>query len=140
MTIPFQFWRSWRGTSEFKRWDQMKVSRTGIIASFAPGALLLGSFYSLAFHMRQSLGSWPASIGTSGFPRLLVAHAQITMALFGLLLVSSVLLAPGAIAVCLATPRWRRNAGYFLFYVVMFFVCWGLMQLAPGQFLYWWRD
>jgi hypothetical protein len=119
--------------------DQMKISRAGIVASSAPGLVVLTLFYSLVFHMRQSLGSWPASIGTRGFPPLLVAHAEITVAFFGLLLLSSVFVAPGAIAVCVATPRWRRNAGYFLIYVVMFFVCWGLMQLAPGQFLYWWR-
>lgn len=118
----------------------MKISRLGIIASSAPSLLLLTSFYSLAFHMHRSLGSWPASIGTNGFPRLLVVHAEITAALFGLLLLSSVFLAPGAIAVCVATPRWRRNAGYFLLYGLMFFACWGLMQLAPGQFVYWWRD
>src|SRR5262245_16418166 len=118
----------------------MKISRLGIVVSSAPGLLLLGSFYSLAFHMHQSLGSWPRSIGDFGFSRLLVVHAEITNAIFGVLLLSSVFLAPGAIAVCLATPRWRRNAGYFLLYMVMFFTCWGLMELAPSQFLYCCRD
>jgi hypothetical protein len=118
----------------------MKISRPGIMASSAPSLLLLGSFYSLAFHMHWSLGDWPASIGTRGFSPLLAAHAGITADLFGVLLLSSVFLAPAAIAVCLATPRWSRYAGYFLLYVIMFFVCWGLMQLAPGRFLYWWRD
>src|SRR5260370_18525160 len=118
----------------------MKISSSWIIAASAPSLLLLTSFYSLAVHMHRSLGSWPAFIGTNGFPRLLVAHAGITSDLFGVLLLSSVFLAPAVIAVCLATPRWRRNAGYFLLFVIMFFVCWGLMQLAPGQFLDWWRD
>jgi hypothetical protein len=72
----------------------MKISRLGITASSVPGLLLLGLFYSLAFHMQQSLGSWPTAIGTNGFPLLLVAHADITMALFGVLLLSSVFLAP----------------------------------------------
>jgi hypothetical protein len=90
--------------------------------------------------MHRSLGGWPSSIGTRGFPRLLAAHAAITGDLFGLLLLSSLFLAPTAMAVCAATPRWRLNAGYFLLYIVMFFVCWGLMHLAPGQFLYWWED
>jgi len=120
--------------------DQMKISRSGIIASSAPSLLLLFLFYSLAFHMHQRLGVWPGSIGTNGFPRLLAVHAEVTGDLFNLVLLSSLFLAPGAIAACAATPRWRRNARYFLLYVVMFFVCWGLMQLAPGQFLNWWRD
>src|SRR5690348_272975 len=118
----------------------MKISHSGIVASSAPPLVLLTLFYSLVFHMHQSLGGWPNSIGTSGFPRLLVAHAGITADLFGVLLLSSVFLAPAVIAVCLATPRWRPNTGYFILYVVMFFVCWGLMQFAPGQFLNWWRD
>src|SRR5438874_8346671 len=113
----------------------MKISRSWIITSSAPSLLLLGSFFSLAVHMHRSLGGWPASIGTRGFTPLLAAHAGITADLFGVLLVSSVFLAPAIIAVCLATPRWRRNAGYFALYMVMFFVCWGLMRLAPGQFL-----
>ena len=116
----------------------MKISR--IIASSVPGLLLLALFYSLAFHMQRSLGSWPTAIGTNGFPRVLVVHADITMALFGILLLSSVFLAPGAFAVCVVTPRWLPNAAYFVIYVVVFVACWGLMQLAPGQFLNWWRD
>jgi hypothetical protein len=120
--------------------DLMKISRTGIIASSAPSLLLLGCFYSLAFHMHRSLGAWPASIGTQGFPPLLATHAAVTFDLFGVLLLSSVFLALPAVAVCLATPRWNRVARYFFLYAMLFFVCWGLMELAPGQFLNWWRD
>ena len=37
-------------------------------------------------------------------------------------------------------PCWRRFLRYWALYALVFWVCWGLMQLAPEPFLYWWRD
>jgi hypothetical protein len=34
----------------------------------------------------------------------------------------------------------RRYVRYFGLGALSFVVCWGLMQFAPGPFLYWWRD
>lgn len=101
---------------------------------------MLGLFYSLAFHMRRSLGGWPTSIGERGFPPLLLTHANITVDIFVVLLLSSFFLVPAAIVVCLIVQRWRRFVPYLASYAVLFFVCWGLMQFAPEPFLYWWRD
>jgi hypothetical protein len=47
---------------------------------------------------------------------------------------------PVPILVCLLVERWRRLVFYFAVYAGLFLTCWALMQLAPTQFLYWWRD
>jgi hypothetical protein len=101
---------------------------------------MLGLFYSLAIHMRESLGAWPVSIGETGFSPLLATQATITVDLFVALLLSTVFIVPVAIIVCLFVPRWRRCVPYLILYTVLFFVCWGCMQLSPKPFLYLWRD
>jgi hypothetical protein len=55
---------------------------TGIVVSALPSFLTFGLFYSLAVHMRQSLGAWLSSIGECGFPPLLVTHAAVTVNFF----------------------------------------------------------
>src|SRR4051812_21792836 len=118
----------------------MKSSRTGILISTLPGFLMLILFYSLALHMRRSLGGWPHSIGEAGFPPSLVTHANITMYCFIILLLVAIFIAPAAAIVCLSVRRWRHLAPCFALFAVLFFLCWCLMQLAPEPFLYWWRD
>jgi len=100
---------------------------------------MLGLFYSLAMHMYQSLGSWPAAIGERSFPPSLITHANITVDIF-IILFFSIFILPVPIIVCLFVKRWRRFVPYFALYALLFIICWGLMQLAPEQFLYWWRD
>ncbi|HZR20478.1 MAG TPA: hypothetical protein VFE51_24565 [Verrucomicrobiae bacterium] len=118
----------------------MKISRKGVVLSSLPSVMSLGLFYSLALHMHQSLGTWPASIGERGFPRLLVIHANLCVYFFMALVLSGVFIVPAIIAVCLATPGWRHSVPYFVLYVMLFFACWGVMQFAPEPFLNWWRD
>ena len=118
----------------------MKASRTGIIVSALPSILMLGLFYSLAVHMRQSLGGWPTSIGERGFPPLLIIHAVISVDFCMALLLLSIYILPVAIVVCLLVRRWRRFVPYLALYAFFFAVCWGVMQLAPTDFLDWWRD
>ena len=118
----------------------MKASRTGIALSALPGLLMVALFYSLAIHMRRSLGAWPMSIGERGFPSPLAAHAAVTGCVFVVLLLCSLYVAPGAIVTCLLVRRWRYLIPYFALFALLFFVCWGLMQLAPAPFLDWWRD
>jgi hypothetical protein len=118
----------------------MRASRTGIVASALPSIIMLGLFYTLALHMYRSLGGWPTSIGERGFPASLVAHANITVYFFIALILFGMFVLPVAILVCLLRQPWRRLVPYFALYALAFFVCWGLMQLAPEPFLYWWRD
>ncbi|HUF60735.1 MAG TPA: hypothetical protein VMN36_01555 [Verrucomicrobiales bacterium] len=118
----------------------MRASRTGIVASAVPSFIMLGLFYTLALHMYWSIGGWPTSIGESGFPASLVAHANITMYFFVALIWFGMFVLPVAIILCLLRQPWRRFVSYFALYALAFLVCWGLMQLAPEPFLYWWRD
>ncbi len=118
----------------------LKLTRMGVAVSLLPSLVMLVLFYSLAIHMRQSLGAWPTAIGERGFPPLLITHATITVDFFIAMLLSSISVFPVAIIVCLLVQRWRRCFPYLVLYVAMFFVCWGFMQFAPEPFLYWWRD
>jgi hypothetical protein len=118
----------------------MSASRKGIAFSALPGCIMVGLFYSLVLHMYRSLGGWPTSIGERGFPASLIAHANITMYFFIALILFGMFILPVAILVCLLRPSWRRFVPYFALYALVFCVCWGLMQLAPEPFLYWWRD
>lgn len=117
-----------------------RASRLGILAAASPGCILLALFYSLALHMYWRLGDWPKTIGEQGFPASLITHANITMYCFIALILFGMFILPVAILVCLLRPAWRRFVPYFALYGLVFCVCWGLMQLAPEPFLYWWRD
>src|SRR6266446_2452428 len=101
-----------------------RQSRVAVAAAALPALLMLALFYSLAIHMRQSLGAWPTSIGERGFPPLLVTHATITVDFFMAVLLASISVFPVAIVVCLLVQRWRRCVPYLALYVAMFFVCW----------------
>lgn len=118
----------------------MKASHRAIVASSLPCIIMLCLFYSLALHMYWSLGEWPKSIGEQGFPAPLIAHAYVTMHFFIALIWFGMFVLPMAILVGLLRPSWRRFVPYLALYALMFCVCWGLMQLAPEPFLYWWRD
>jgi len=118
----------------------MRASRTGIIVSALPSAIMLALFYSLAVHMHHSLGAWPTSIGNRGFPAALVTHEQVTWSYFSALLLFSLFVLPVGILVCLFVARWRRLVPYFALYGLLYLVCWGLILLAPASFLSWWWD
>jgi hypothetical protein len=118
----------------------MKSVGRRIAISVAPSLMMVSLFYSLAIHMRWSLGKWPSSIGEGGFPGPLIAHAYVAVHFFVVLLLLSFFVAPGVLLICLLVPRWRASAPYFALFLGAFFLGWGLMQLAPEPFLYWWRD
>jgi hypothetical protein len=118
----------------------MKISRRGVLLSAMPNFLMLLLFYSLAIHMYLSLGGWPASIGERGFPATLVAHGYITMYFFIALSWFGIFIWPMAIIICSIVRDFRRSVPYWVLYALLFLGCWGLMQLAPEPFLYWWRD
>jgi hypothetical protein len=118
----------------------MRVSRRGMVMSSLPSLFMLAFYYSLAVHMRQSLGAWPTSIGERGFPPLLVAHASVAIGYFSILLLLEIFVVPPTIVVCLVVPFWRRLVPYLAYHAVLFLGCWALMQLAPEPFLHWWKD
>lgn len=118
----------------------MRDSRSGIVAAVLPSFILLALFYSLAIHMYWSLGSWPTSIGEQGFPASLILHANLALYFFTALLWLGMFVLPVAIVVCLLRARWRRYVHFLALYALSFGICWGVMQLAPAQFLDWWWD
>ena len=118
----------------------MSASRTGITIAALPGVVMTALFYSLAFHMHQSLGGWPTSIGERGFPPALVTHSTVAADVFSVLVLSLFVL-PIPILVCLLIERWRRFTVYFAVYAGVVLLGFVLTQFAaPPQFVYWWRD
>ena len=114
--------------------------KVGIAISILPYLLALLLFYSLAIHMHQSLDGWPESIGTNGFPAALLIHDQILSAFITCLLLFTIFVVPAIILACLFVSRWRHLVVYFAVHLVSLPVCYGLMQLAPEGYLYWWWD
>ena len=118
----------------------MKLSRTGILLSSLPSFIMLVLFYSLAIHIYQSLGHWPESIGDRGFPPSLVNHANVTWEYFEALLLLTLFGLPVTVIVCLLVRRWRRFVLYLGVHAISYIISWGLVLLAPSQFLNWWWD
>jgi hypothetical protein len=117
-----------------------KPSRIGFTIAVLPALVMLVLFYSLAIHMRQGLGAWPASIGDHGFPAPLVTHGSIATNYFGILAMLSVFVWPPVFLLCLLVRRWRVCLYYLGVYALACLVCFGAMLLAPPQFLNWWWD
>ena len=116
------------------------LSRRGAIRWSLPALLMLVLFYTLALHMRWQLGAWPASIGEDGFPPLLLAHSFAAGICYVFFLLFTFLAWPWGVLLCLLIRKWRAALGYLAVYGLSWIACAGLMQLAPSQFLYWWRD
>ena len=115
-------------------------SRAIALVALLPGLAMLGLFYSLAVHMHQSLGGWPTSLGERGFPSSLVAHADMAMGYFSILLLVSIFAWPVALLLCAVVQRWRGGIFYLGVYALSRLLCFGAMLLAPAQFLNWWWD
>jgi hypothetical protein len=98
------------------------------------------SFYALAVHMYAALGGWPKQIGEFGFPRPLLVHAGITLDYFGIVLVTTILVCPVAILVCLLVQRWRPAVPYLIAHCGLFTAGMILMHIAPSEFINWWWD
>jgi len=113
--------------------------KVGIFIAILPYFVALLLYYSLAIHMHQSLDGWPG-IGTDGFPSALLIHAKFQTAYITYLSVMTVFVVPLMILLCLMVPRWRYLAFYFAVHLVSLPLCFGLMQLAPAGYLYWWWD
>lgn len=125
--------RAWRHRRE------LKPSGIGLALAALPAAVMVTGYYALAWHMRKSLGGWPESLGTLGFPPSLATHADFWFDYFGVLLVTiPVWLIVTAVA--LARLRWRRALPYCGVYGFAFFVCVAAFFLAPGRFISWWWD
>ena len=110
------------------------------LLAVAPSALLLGLFYSLAVHMHQTLGGWPASIGNNGFSSSLNIHDGVTSWYFGLTLLLNLTLMPLLMLISTGLRQTRGALYYLGMNAVVFCVANGAMNLAPAPFLNWWWD
>jgi hypothetical protein len=110
-----------------------------ILAAMLPLAAL-AIFYSMAAHMYFSLGHWSQSIGTNGFGPALLLHSEAQYWLIGVVGHLSFYVWPVAVITSAVFSKTRRFLPYLGIYALAVLICWGLMHLAPRQFLYWWFD
>lgn len=115
-------------------------SVAGTVLAILPSLLFVTMFYSLAVHMRLSLGGWPDRIGIQGFPPELVQHVEITAFIFGWTLLGFVFALPVVMLVCAGITRGRRLVFYLATSGIAFALVQGLIALAPAPFLSWWWD
>ncbi|MCA9284925.1 MAG: hypothetical protein KDA22_06920 [Phycisphaerales bacterium] len=114
------------------------LSITALALLPATGMLVL--FYSLAIHTHRSLGGWPTTIGTHGFPPSLVTHSNLAFGYFAVVLMLNLVAWPTVTALCVFIRRWRIGIYYLGVYALSFVAAFGAMLLAPSPFLYWWWD
>ncbi len=128
VALVFTFFKAAESRPGWKAW----------IIFAAPSLLMLMVFYSLAVHMHQTMGGWPAAIGTNGFPARLIVHAQVTMWCFYILFMITLFLWPFFFLVSVFSRGF--GLAHLGIHAVSFAVCFGTMLLAPAPFLYWWWD
>jgi len=121
------------------RMRAQKHSYVATALAALPGFVMLGLYYSLAIHMRQSLGEWPSAIGEHGFPAALITHVSVARNYCFTLLLLSIFVWPAAFILC-TVDRLRGFLFYLGVYAFSFLVCVGTMALAPSQYLHWWWD
>ena len=116
------------------------LSAVWFAVALAPSVVQLVLFYSLAIHMRHSLGRWPTSIGGHGFSPGLLAHANVAVTYWECFILATVIAWPIAYILCLVISSWRQWSMYLGAYFLSCIPCIGIMLLAPGSFLNWWWD
>ena len=122
------------------RVSSRSISRSIAVSITLPAIVMLGLFYSLVIHMRQSLGGWPVAIGTHGLPTPLVNHGYIAGQFFTILFCSIFFVWPFACVLSAINQRRRGWLPYLGIFALSCFVCFAAMLLAPSEFLNWWWD
>ena len=97
-------------------------------------------FFSLAYHMHESLGGWPKAIGRRGFSSALSVHASITIGYFQVMFLAFGFMAPVMAVLCTFFKNARYACKYLLLFVLFSLLCYLAMQLAPKPFLSWFED
>jgi hypothetical protein len=129
-----------RSSGDTHNGKRINLNRSSALLAIAPSLLMVWLFYSLALHMRLSLGALPTSIGEAGFPALLRYHAHIATHFFVILAWASMFVWPLLFILCLAVRGWRIFVPNLILYAISYAVCWSLILLAPSRFLNWWWD
>lgn len=115
-------------------------SRAVTLLAMLPASCVLVLFASLAMHMRRSLGGWPSTIGTRGFPPALASHAQLASGAFSLLVLACVVILPAAVVLGCLVRRLRCGIPAMSASALSVVLGFGAMLLAPAAFLSWWWD
>jgi hypothetical protein len=113
--------------------------RGALLAALAVPVGASALFFTLALHVHRSLGGWPETIGTRGFPEALVRHDGATSAAFGVLLVG-LALSPIALLLCAAAPGLRAGLSPVATFAAAGVAALLLTHVAPEPFLSWWWD
>lgn len=111
-----------------------------VACSMIPAIVLVGGFYTLAIHMYLSLGGWPGNIGNAGFSLALNLHVEIAQNCFWLPSLVLFVTWPIAVVVFAVVRRWQAGIHYLGIVAISWALGFGLTQLAPEPFLYWWWD
>ncbi|MFZ1218076.1 MAG: hypothetical protein WAO00_02230, partial [Chthoniobacterales bacterium] len=111
-----------------------------VLIAALPSLVALALYYSLAIHMRWSLGHWPATIGERGFPPRLISHANLEMYYFTALIWFGIFVLPVELVLCLVIPRLRRFAMFLALSVGCFLASCILRICVPPAFVNWWID
>lgn len=106
----------------------------------AQQAVFLALFVSLAAHMHASLGGWPSSLGTNGFPEPLIVHASAAFFLFASLFLGLLFVLPAGLVLCALVERLRPGLPALGLWAAMTVMSFLAMTLAPEPFLDWWMD
>jgi len=117
-----------------------KASRIALASIISPGLLMLVLYYSLVFHMHQSLGGLPVSSDDQGFPPSLLVHDVIALVFFGLLYILTLYVWPIAFLLCLVVRRWRASAYYLGMYALVTALCFATTAFVPGMYVHWFWD
>jgi len=120
--------------------DVLLSRRVQIALAVLPSALSLILYYSLAVHMRLSLGYWPEAVGDHGFPPSLTAHANLALEYFFALLYFVMFVLPLGLVLCAAIRRCKPFLFLLLVTGIAFGVSCVLMCFAPTKFIEWWLD
>lgn len=108
--------------------------------SVTPAVIVAGAFYTLAIHMYLSLGGWPANIGNAGFSSALNFHVEIAQHCFWFPSLILFVTWPIAVVVFAVVRRWQAGVHYLGIVAIAWAIGFGLTQLGPDGFLYWWWD
>lgn len=116
------------------------VTLRGVIGAVLLPLTCLIAFYLLAVHMYLSLGGWPQSIGDAGLSHGLKLHANLHFWWLQVVGFATLYVWPIVFVLAAVISRARHLIPYLVIYALAAVLCYGLTQLAPAPFLYWWRD
>ena len=111
-----------------------------VACSMIPAVVLVGAFYTLAIHMYLSLGGWPGNIGNAGFSSALNLHVKIAQYCFWMPALALFVTWPIAVVVFAVARRWQAGIHYLGIVAIAWALGFGLTELGPDGFLYWWWD